>query len=358
MRKFVISIICALSVAAQAQPLPITPQMFVPSPLGAVITVGMWLLQDSRKVYYIRVAGLGDTVEQARSNGFRLAVEQAVGTMVLSETEIRNQRIVRDEIITYASGFVDRFEILSTAQQNGRYRVTMDVWVGESKIARRLLNQSVGTGTIDGARLAVQVETLQQERQSADRVVETVVRDFPKRAFTVEVDRTQIDFDRNRTVNIEIPYRLSWNQAYVNALTESLQVGAQDRVNCWLVTPDCKARVDRQFHFNRLSFDDPQKLLIMLRHFNQNKPALQMRVTDRSGQVIRQICQGFVFSNTDNQPYHLPNNWMLEVQGNSVRLNSWLKLNGKMTMNLASISGINNAERVDIRVIPESECNS
>jgi hypothetical protein len=43
-----------------------------------------------------------------------LAVEQALGTLISSETEVNNGRIVRDEIVSYASGYVDRFDIVST----------------------------------------------------------------------------------------------------------------------------------------------------------------------------------------------------------------------------------------------------
>jgi len=83
------------------------------SPLGTGISVARWIYETaSEKVLYVEVIGEGATVEQARQQGFRLAVEHAVGTVVSSETEVRNDRQVRDEIITYASGYVDRFEVV------------------------------------------------------------------------------------------------------------------------------------------------------------------------------------------------------------------------------------------------------
>jgi hypothetical protein len=153
--------------------------MLMPSPLGVVVMIGQWLLTpDKKRVYYIQVAGDGATPEQARNNGFRLAVEQAVGTLILSETEVRNQRMIRDEIITYASGFVDRFNITSTQPYGNGYRVTMEVWVGQSAIAQRLMHESVSGNRIDGTRLATQVETLGQENNSKVRVVSAVLERF------------------------------------------------------------------------------------------------------------------------------------------------------------------------------------
>jgi hypothetical protein len=357
-RRFAAALVCALFLcsAGQAQIPAFTPSMLMPSPLGIIITVGTWLFQDNKQVYYIRVRGEGATAEQARNNGFRLAVEQAVGTIVLSETETRNQRIVRDEIVTYASGFVDRFNILDTQATDAGYRVTMDVWVGESKISRRLLNESVGTGTVDGRRLSVQVETLKEERSRGDRVVETVIRDFPRRAFVVEVDRTQVDFTQMRSLNIEVPFRLSWSKEYVVSLTEALQVGSQSRVNCWVATTDCMARSQRQFHFNGLSFDEPHKLVAMINHFGQNKPTLQLRILDLHGRSLYQICQSFLFTNLENQPYHMPSRWMFEVHDKSVRLDTRYQLTGKLGLNLPDTRGLERAERVEVRIVTQSEC--
>ena len=74
--------------------------MIMPSPLGIILTVGQWIYNGTEKVYYIEVEGEGPTPEEARLNGFRLAVEQSVGSIIASETEVRNERAIRDEIIS------------------------------------------------------------------------------------------------------------------------------------------------------------------------------------------------------------------------------------------------------------------
>ena len=56
MRGLVVVLLCALSLTARAQIAPLTPQMLVPSPLGVVIMVGQWLMQDQRRVYYYSAA--------------------------------------------------------------------------------------------------------------------------------------------------------------------------------------------------------------------------------------------------------------------------------------------------------------
>jgi hypothetical protein len=127
-----------------------------------------------------KLIGEGATAEQARQQGFRLAVEHAVGTVVASETEVRNDRQARDEIITYASGYVDRFEVVEQQRVGNRVLVNMKVWVRPSRIANRLLNRSATAGGVEGGRISTQIQTLQHERTSGDRLLKSVLADYPK----------------------------------------------------------------------------------------------------------------------------------------------------------------------------------
>ena len=83
--------------------------MFVPSPWTVGIGLVRWIAEGQEKILYVEVIGEGATLDQARQQGFGLAVEHAVGTVIVRETAVRNSRIARDEIITYSSGYVDRF---------------------------------------------------------------------------------------------------------------------------------------------------------------------------------------------------------------------------------------------------------
>jgi hypothetical protein len=194
------------------------------SPVGTGITVARWIYEASasEKVLYVEVIGEGGTVDQARQQGFRLAVEHAVGTVVASETEVRNDRIAQDEIITYASGYVDRFEVVEQQRVGNRVLVNMKVWVKPSKIANRLLNRSAAVGVVEGGRIGTQIQTLQHERTSGDRLLKSVLADYPKRAFVIELDKTQVIFDANRTGQLEVAFWLSWSPVYLESIAEAL----------------------------------------------------------------------------------------------------------------------------------------
>ena len=369
MRKLALALTCALSLTAQAQ-VPVSPQLFMPSPLGIVVTVGQWILKDQKQVYYIQVQTQGSTFEEARLNGFRLAVEQAVGSVILSETEARNDRIARNEIISYASGYVDKFEVHKVEQTATGYRMTMDVWVGRSSIANRLLNDSAGTGRINGDRLAVQAETLNYERSQGDRVMAVVLNDFPRRAFDVKIDRSQINFSSSRQLQVAVPITVSWNQDYVRALYEASKATGFEPERC-MFSKSCEERHSSASYLHikgrgtvigwtgDVGFTDSARLGAIVQRVTQNAPAVQFTVYDTQGTPRFQTCQPFIVSNLEDPASgHRPTNYMLTVADRSVTVNERYTLEGrKMVVFGPGNPGPQDLDRIDARVVDRAECS-
>ena len=213
MRRLIAILACVTVVSvAQAQ-----WQALAPTPFGVVMTAGQWLLFNNKRVYYIEVTGQGHTSEEARMNGFRLSVEQALGSVIASETEQQNSRIRRDEVISYAAGFVERFEIVTTMNTGSGYEITMRVWVQRTNLAERLLVKSKADGQVDGARASIAIDTAQYSRSQGDRILGTVLRDFPERSFDVKLQPTRVEMTAGRGAELVIPYELVWNKKYVDS---------------------------------------------------------------------------------------------------------------------------------------------
>ena len=73
-RSAVFAIALAATTCAQAADSLL--QALVPHPLGVIITIGRWLTNSGERVYEVEVEGRGDTLDLARDNGHRLAVQQ------------------------------------------------------------------------------------------------------------------------------------------------------------------------------------------------------------------------------------------------------------------------------------------
>jgi len=68
--------------------------------------------------------------DRATEDALRRAVEQAVGTLVASETEVRSSQLVRDRILTRSKGYVQGYEVTGTREEAGALQVTVKARVG------------------------------------------------------------------------------------------------------------------------------------------------------------------------------------------------------------------------------------
>jgi hypothetical protein len=75
----------------------------------------------------VLVTGYGDSPALARQDAFKLAVEQAAGIVVASETQTSRQQIVRDQVATYSQARISNFAIVTMEKTNGIW--TCLVWV-------------------------------------------------------------------------------------------------------------------------------------------------------------------------------------------------------------------------------------
>jgi hypothetical protein len=295
---------CLLS--AQAQLSGAVSTAVMPNPIGIALTVGRWIYDSAtrQQVYYIEVAGNGATTTQARDNGFRLAVESALGSLISSETVVQDGRVQRDEIISYAAGFVDRFETVDTRTGPDGVTVTMRVWVKRSALADRLLNRTEQSGQVDGARASIRLQTLNQERATGDRLLQTVLNDFPRRAFDIKMEPADIN-RQNRTAILNVIFTLSWNQDYLRSLWAALDATSQRKGQ-----PVVAITVAGGSLFSRwggeAKFDDVHKLNLLLNTMVGSRPALLVTVRGSARETLFASC--FLLQELDHQPDYWVNN--------------------------------------------------
>jgi hypothetical protein len=67
--------------------------------------------QTTENIVKLTTSGTGKTIEEAKNNALRSAIEQAFGAFISSKTEILNDEIVSDQITSVASGNIQSFEI-------------------------------------------------------------------------------------------------------------------------------------------------------------------------------------------------------------------------------------------------------
>lgn len=171
---------------------------------------------------YVRVIGTGKNFEEARLDGFQLAVEMAVGAIVVTEKQANNNKLLRDQILKHSAGYVDDFKIIEQSGSNIRYTIVMDVRVKNSQIADVILSTGDKKGILDSSRIYAQYDTYNKERNDAERLIDNLINSYPKQAFNYKVNSTSIKLNTNRDMVIEIVSTITWNDVWVNALIENL----------------------------------------------------------------------------------------------------------------------------------------
>ena len=185
---------------------------------------------------YIRVTGEATTIEQAKENAFRTAVQQRAGAIVLSEREARMSSLTKDNISVFSAGYINDFKIVDVIQTGSTIRITMDVLVAESKLLNQVLTTGKTEQGIDGNRAGVAVSTYMDQKQKGDQMLDMVLNTYPQNAFTIQQKPFIIAVDSYRNTLIQIPYTIKWNKDYIYALNEALTL-LEDKVGFFQEAP-------------------------------------------------------------------------------------------------------------------------
>lgn len=173
----------------------------------------------------IRVIGVGSNFVEARHDAFRQAVESRVNTVVVSNRHHRNNVTLLNEILVHSSGYVTKFRVIESRKVYNGIELTIDVVVNDSKIANRLSSTSDNSMIIDGELHAIQRDSFLEQRESGDRLLNSILRDFPTKAFIVNTYlKPSYTLDNNDNNIISIPYFIVWNYNYLRAFHEVVDI--------------------------------------------------------------------------------------------------------------------------------------
>ena len=132
--------------------------------------------QDDKNVTLV-VSGQGKTQDEAKQRALRSAIEQAFGTFISSKTELLNDNLVKDEIVSVANGNIQKFEVLSEVKiPEGVYATTLKAIVSVSKLTSFCESKGVEIefkGSLLAANVKQQMLNEQNEIESIKNITNT-----------------------------------------------------------------------------------------------------------------------------------------------------------------------------------------
>ena len=264
-----------------------------------IVIVGL-LLSLHANAEYVRSVGTGIDFESAKKNAFALAIEIYAGTVVVSEKEVHNRKLVKDEILLYSSGYINDYKLISQTQIGNQVQVILDVQVNTNKISSRILGISNNNEVLNSNTIQATIETYQYERESADKLLQNILNDYPYRAFNIELLPYRIATD-NRKMSLVMPYKLSWNYNYLLSLMNVLEK-TQDANPRFYERATAKvviSAVDTTRYFSgksgRFNFTDMTHPRMLVNTLYDSELRIMGKVIDKKNKVAWYICHNPIF---------------------------------------------------------------
>ncbi len=153
------------------------------NPLGKNVWIGGWLILAlfwggipafGQQAQTVTVEGVGAVFgndraiarDQAIQDALRKAVEQAVGTLVSSETMVQNFQTLNDKIYTQTQGYIQNYRVLSETPGSNVHQVTIQATVAIGDLEKDLQALGFLLGQVGKPRIMVLVAEQQIGQQS------------------------------------------------------------------------------------------------------------------------------------------------------------------------------------------------
>lgn len=185
--------------------------------LAFVLLFSIIINAQEDKTVTLTVSGTGKTIEEAKINALRSAIEQAFGAFVSSKTEILNDNLVKDEIVSVSNGNIQKFDIISQVEiPNNGYAMTLNATVSISKLTSFAQSKGVSIevkGGLFAANIIQQELNEKAELISLQNILNTS-NELLKKSFDYSIETKgspTLNNNGNYNISLKISVKLNKN---------------------------------------------------------------------------------------------------------------------------------------------------
>lgn len=143
---------------------------------------------ENRKVLTVLVTGIGLDFAQAKRNSLQRALEQALGTLVSSETLVKNRELVRDRVLVYQRGDVESAKILKNWQEDDLHYVRAEITVVIGSLVEKLAKENIAMREVAGETLYVGAKYKELNKKNAKKMLVNALEQYtPDTLYNLEV---------------------------------------------------------------------------------------------------------------------------------------------------------------------------
>ncbi|WP_192821990.1 hypothetical protein [Rufibacter sp. LB8] len=119
----------------------------------------------------LTVTGDGKTKDEATQNALRNAIEQAFGAFISSKTEILNDKLIKDEIVSVSNGNIQNYEVLTETQAlDGTFTNTVKAVVSVTKLTS-FIESKGGQVELKGSLFAANIKLQKLNQENEEKAI-------------------------------------------------------------------------------------------------------------------------------------------------------------------------------------------
>ena len=173
------------------------------------------------KVETVIVEGLGVSIESARENAAKNALGQVVGMYTVSDSVVKNRKLIKDEVLSYSNGFISKYLQLSSREESGLYIVEAKISVEIGKLTQALgkLNIALKNVSNTGFKLRAKQDfsSIKDFKKMFDKIVIEPVLNSSAYSLSVNsIDPYEEEVNRRKKVKYRFKNRSGQKKAYEN----------------------------------------------------------------------------------------------------------------------------------------------
>ena len=133
-------------------------------------------------------SGIGVDADKALQDALKNAVQQAVGAIVDAETLVKNEEIIRDQILTYSDGYVEHFDKIGESKRaDGLFELRIKATIKRRQLIEKLQTSKVISTKVDGQSLFGELATQLDASKNAAKLLEKSLDGLPLNLLVAKV---------------------------------------------------------------------------------------------------------------------------------------------------------------------------
>lgn len=124
------------------------------------------------------VTGIGKDSDSAKQDAYASAIERTVGVLVDANTLVENDKLVRDDVLTFSKGELKSFNVLEEWTDGGLTYVQVKASVPLDALAERLKSRNITVREVPGGLYYRDVQDARLDAENARKLLTEVLQDF------------------------------------------------------------------------------------------------------------------------------------------------------------------------------------